>query len=305
MLTRPALKFVCYKEFEDPEEPTYPGILYRDKILPLARVVAVAEAVHPVGLTVPEDLNELIAQLSTYVPAFKELEKKKLLDQIWPELGVSPTAPLPRPNRIIAIGRNYAEHAAEQDADVPDEPIVFQKSASSVIGPDQPIVVPEDVGRVDFEGELVVVIGKRGRNVAESEAMSLVAGYTLMNDVTARDEQKRALARSLPWFMSKSYDTFGPLGPCIVTADEIKNPHSLEITTAVNGEIKQNAKTSDMIFTIPKLISYITRRITLEPGDVIATGTPSGIGQIKPGDMVEVSIREIGTLSNPVIGEEY
>lgn len=299
------MRFVCYKEFDDPEEPIYPGLLYKDKILPLARVIAVAEASHPVGLTVPEDLNELIAQLSLYVPAWKELEKKKLLDLIWPELGVAPTAPLPKPNRIIAIGRNYADHAAEQDADVPDEPIVFLKSTTSVIGPDRPIVIPEDVGRIDFEGELAVVIGKRGRNVMEAEALSYVAGYTLMNDVTARDEQKRALARSLPWFMSKSYDTFGPLGPCIVTADEIKNPHSLEITTAVNGEVKQRAKLSDMIFSIPKLIAFITRRMTIEPGDVIATGTPSGIGSIKPGDTVEISIPEIGTLSNPVIGEEY
>jgi len=298
------LKFVCYKEFDDPEEPTYPGIMYRDKILPLARVIAVAEANHPVGLTVPENLNDLIAMLPLYVPAVKELEKKKLLDAIWPELGVAPTAPLPRPNRIIAIGRNYADHAAEQDADVPTEPIVFQKSETSVIGPDKPIVIPEDAGRCDFEGELAVVIGKRGRNVSEKEAMDYVAGYTLINDVTARDEQKRAIARSLPWFMSKSYDTFGPLGPCIVTADEIRNPHALEITTSVNGEVKQKAKTSDMLFTIPKLIAYISHRITLEPGDVIATGTPSGIGQIKPGDVVEVTIAEIGTLSNPVIGEQ-
>src|SRR3569833_173516 len=261
LTARFVLKFVCYKEFDDPEEPTFPGILYNDKILPLARVIAVAEAVHPVGLTVPEDLNALIAQLPLYVPAYKELEKKRLLDQIWPELGVAPTAPLPRPNRIIAIGRNYADHAAEQDADVPDEPIVFQKSETSVIGPDKPIVIPHDAGRVDFEGELAVVIGRRGRNVGEKEAMTLVAGYTLLNDVTARDEQKRAIARALPWFMSKSYDTFGPIGPCIVTADEIRNPHALEITPAVNGEVQQNAKTSDMIFSIPKLIAFITRRI--------------------------------------------
>jgi len=298
------LKFVCYKEFEDPEEPIYPGILYKEKILPLARVVAVAEACHPRGLTVPEDLNTLISQLSTYVPAVKDLEKKKLLEQIWPEIGVTPTAPLPRPNRIIAIGRNYAEHAAEVGSEAPTEPIVFQKSSGCVIGPDQPIMLPDDVGRIDFEGELAVVIGKLGRNITEADAMGHVAGYTLMNDVTARDEQKRHIAQGLPWFMSKSYDTFGPLGPCIVTADEIKNPHNLELTLAVNGEVKQKANTSEMIFSIPKLIAYISRRITLEPGDVIITGTPPGIAPIRPGDTVEVSIPEIGTLSNPVIGED-
>ena len=215
-----------------------------------------------------------------------------------------PAAPLPRPNRILAIGRNYADHAKEQDTDVPTEPIVFQKASSSVIGPGQPIVIPPHIGRVDFEGELVVVIGKHGKNVPESEAMSLVVGYTLMNDVTARDEQSRAIARRLPWFLSKSYDTFGPMGPCLVTPDEIPDPHKLQITTTVNGEVKQQASTSEMLFSIPKLISYLSHHMALEPGDVIPTGTPSGIGPLRPGDTVEVHIPEIGTLTNPVIGEE-
>lgn len=298
------MKFVSYKEFDDPQEPVHPGLLYKNKILPLGRVIAVAEAFHPRGLIVPEDWNDLIARIPTYVEAVKELTQSKMLDQIWQEVGVLLAAPLPHPNRILAIGRNYADHAKEQDNDVPDEPIVFLKASSSVIGPGQPIVVPPQVGRVDFEGELAVVIGKTGRNVPEGEAMSLVVGYTLINDVTARDEQKRALARSLPWFLSKSYDTFGPMGPCLVTVDEIKDPHALQLTTSVNGEIKQQAGTREMLFTIPQIIAYISRRMTLEPGDIIPTGTPSGIGPLKPGDTVEVHIPEIGTLSNPVIGED-
>ena len=298
------MRFVCYKEFDDPQEPVRPGLLYKNKTLPLGRVIAVAEAFHPRGLTVPEDLNALIALLPNYTEALQELLRGKTLDQVWQEAGVLPAAPLPRPNRILAIGRNYAEHAKEQDSEVPDEPIVFQKASSSVIGPGQPIVIPPHIGRVDFEGELVVVIGKTGRNVPEREAMALVAGYTLMNDVTARDEQKRAIARSLPWFLSKSYDTFGPMGPCLVTADEIKDPHDLQITTTVNGEVKQQATTADMIFSIPKLISFLSHQMALEPGDVIPTGTPSGIGPLRPGDTVEVHIPEIGTLTNPVIGED-
>ena len=298
------MKFVCYKEFDDPQEPVHAGLLYKNKTLPLKRVMAVAEAFHPRGLTVPEDINVLTTLLPNYVEALQELVRGKALDQIWQEVAVLPAAPLPRPNRILAIGRNYAEHAKEQDSEVPEEPIVFQKASSSVIGTGQPIVLPPHIGRVDFEGELAVVIGKTGKNVPESEAMSLVVGYTLMNDVTARDEQKRAFARSLPWFLSKSYDTFGPMGPCLVTADEIKNPHELQITTTVNGEIKQQASTADMIFSIPKLISYISHRMALQPGDVIPTGTPSGIAPIHPGDTIEVHIPEIGTLTNPVIGED-
>ncbi len=298
------MKFVCFKEFDDPQEPAVPGLLFKGKILPLARVVAVAEAFHPRGLSVPADVNEVTGMLPAYGEAFKELERHRALDQIWQEAGVTLAAPLPRPNRILAIGRNYAEHASELGNEAPTEPIVFQKASSCVIGDGQPIVLPPNLGRIDFEGELAVVLGKGGKNVPEAEAMSLVAGYTLFNDITARDEQKRAQARSLPWFLSKSHDTFGPLGPCLVTPDEIPDPHALELTLSVNGEIKQQGRTEQMIFSIPRLIAYLSRQLALEPGDVIATGTPPGVGPLRAGDTVEVRIPEIGTLRNPVIGEE-
>ena len=298
------MKFVCYKEFDDPQEPFLPGVFRNGKTLPLARVVAVAEALAPKGLTVPDDINQVIGRLPGYAGAVRDLERARVLDKLWQEAGVTPAAPLPSPHRILAIGRNYGEHAREMDNEVPDEPIVFQKASTSVIADGRPIVLPPSIGRVDFEGELAVVIGTAGRNVSEAEAMSLVAGYTLINDVTARDEQKRAIGKSLPWFLSKSYDTFGPLGPYIVTPDEIPDPMNVQLTLSVNGEVRQQANTSEMIFSIPFLISYLSHRFALHPGDVIATGTPPGVGPLKAGDVVEVRIAEIGTLTNPVIGED-
>jgi len=298
------VKFVCYKEFDDPQEPVLPGIFHKGKTLPLARVVAVAEALAPKGLSVPDDLNLVVARLPGYAGAVRDLERARVLEKLWPEAGVTSAAPLPSPHRILAIGRNYSEHAREMDNDVPDEPIVFQKASTSVIADGRPIVLPPGVGRVDFEGELAVVIGTAGRNVSEAEALSLVAGYTLINDVTARDEQKRAIGKSLPWFLSKSYDTFGPLGPWIVTPDELPDPGNVQLTLSVNGEVKQQASTSEMLFSIPFLISYLSHHFALHPGDVIATGTPPGVGPLKAGDLVEVRIAEIGTLSNPVIGED-
>lgn len=213
-------------------------------------------------------------------------------------------APLPRPNRILAIGRNYAEHAKEQGRTVFEEPIVFLKASTSVIGPDEAIEIPDWVGRVDYEGELLVVLGKGGKNVSESEAMNLVCGYSLFNDVTARALQRADQERKHPWFRSKSLDTFGPLGPYLVTADEIPDPHDLRLTLSVNGETKQDDTTGSMVYSIPVLIAFLSKYFRLEAGDVIATGTPSGIGPLAPGDVVEVSIPGLGTLRNPVVAAE-
>jgi 5-oxopent-3-ene-1,2,5-tricarboxylate decarboxylase/2-hydroxyhepta-2,4-diene-1,7-dioate isomerase len=296
------VKFICYKEFDDPDEPIHPGIIYRNKVLPLARVIAVAEAINPKGLTIPESLFEVVGLLSTYALALKELERDgKILPQIWQEVGVTLAAPLPRPNRIFGIGHNYAEHAKETGRAIGTEPTVFLKASTSVIASGQSIIYPAFAEQVDYEGELAVVIGVAGSNILEGEAYRHVAGYTLINDVTERIMQRRDQAKSLPWFRSKSIDTFGPLGPSLTTADEIKDPHNLTITTEVNGEVKQQSSTSDMIFKIPQLIAYLSQFFALEPGDIIATGTPSGIGPLKPGDTVTVTIPEIGTLSNPVV----
>jgi 5-oxopent-3-ene-1,2,5-tricarboxylate decarboxylase / 2-hydroxyhepta-2,4-diene-1,7-dioate isomerase len=210
-------------------------------------------------------------------------------------------APIPRPNRILAIGRNYSEHAQELGNKVGEEPIVFLKASTSVIGPGAAIVVPDWVGRVDFEAELLVVIGKGGKNIAEADAMSHVVAYSVFNDITARERQRADQEKKHPWFRSKSMDTFGPLGPYLVTANEIPNPHALNISLTVNGETKQNDTTGNMVFPIPTLIAFLSKWFALEPGDVIATGTPSGVGPIKPGDVVTTIVEKVGVLENPVV----
>jgi len=211
-------------------------------------------------------------------------------------------APIPNPVRILAIGRNYAEHAREQGNEVFGEPIVFLKASTSVIGPGQSIEIPDWVGRVDFEAELMVVLGEGGKNIPEADAMRRIAGYTVFNDVTAREQQKKDTGEKHPWFRSKSMDTFGPMGPGFVTADEVADPHDLGIELRVNGVVRQSDRTSSMVYRIPSLIAFLSKWFRLYPGDVIATGTPSGIGAIVPGDVVEATVEGIGTLRNPVVG---
>lgn len=223
-------------------------------------------------------------------------------------------APFPRPARnIFCVGKNYHEHAREFHASgfdststsaVPDLPIVFTKAPSSVSGPGDTIPAwLDETHSVDYEGELCVVIGRGGRVISHADAMSHVFGYTIVNDVTARTLQ----SAHKQWFLGKSIDGFCPMGPCVVTADEIPDPAALRLVTKVNGEIRQDASVADLIFDIPTLIETISRRITLEPGDLIATGTPVGVGIgfnppkfLKAGDRVEVTIDPIGTLANPV-----
>ena len=201
-----------------------------------------------------------------------------------------------RPTKILAVGLNYRTHAAEAGYDVPPEPLVFSKPPSSVIGPLGPIVYPILSQHVDYEGELAVVMGQRVRNVPPEKAHDFVLGYTCGNDVTARDLQRR----DNQWTRAKGFDTFSPLGPCIVTD---LDPAHLTIQTRVNGEIRQNASTADMVFSVAELIAYISQVMTLEPGDVILTGTPAGVGPLQPGDVVEVEIEGIGTLRNPVVNQ--
>lgn len=212
-------------------------------------------------------------------------------------------APLPRPPRIVALGRNYAAHAAETGAEPPSEPIFFVKASTSVIGPEEPVVCPKDIGRVDHEVELAVIVGKSGRRISREEAPSHIAGYTILNDVTAREMQARDLSEAKPWFLSKSPDTFGPMGPCITLPDEILEPCELDLSLRVNGETRQESNTRNMIFDVPELIHRLSRYITLEPGDVISTGTPEGIAAVVPGDTMEAEVERIGVLRNPVAAE--
>jgi 2-keto-4-pentenoate hydratase/2-oxohepta-3-ene-1,7-dioic acid hydratase in catechol pathway len=201
-----------------------------------------------------------------------------------------------RPGKILAVGRNYREHAKELDNVVPEEPLLFFKPPTAIIASGAPIVRPRGSWRVDFEGELGVVIGKTCRHATRENALSFVRGYTIVNDVTVRDLQKK----DGQWTRAKGFDTFCPCGPVLV--DDV-DPTKLRIVTKVDGVVKQDAPTSDMIFDIPTVIAVASRVMTLEPGDLIATGTPSGVGPIQPGNIVEITIEGIGTLSNPVVEE--
>jgi len=210
-------------------------------------------------------------------------------------------APIERPPKIMALGRNYLAHAQESGHEAPPEPIVFEKANSSVIGPGEPVVIKPWLGRVDHEVELAVVIGNRGSEIEEREALAYVAGYTIVNDISARDVQEKDLKASNPWWRSKSIDTFCPMGPCITLAEDIGERIELDLELRVNGEVRQKSNTRDLIFKVPAVIAYISRFVTLEPGDVISTGTPSGISAIKPGDVMEAVVEKIGTLENPVV----
>ncbi|MGQ9454758.1 MAG: fumarylacetoacetate hydrolase family protein [Armatimonadota bacterium] len=213
-------------------------------------------------------------------------------------------APIPKPRAIYALGRNYPAHARESGVDIPEEPVVFGKAPTSVIGPENDVIYKKWLTRVDPEAELAVVIGKQGSDIPEHEAPSYIAGYTCLNDVTARDIQKKDLANAHPWLRSKGIDTFCPMGPWLVLPDEITLPLELDIELRVNGEVRQKDNTRSMTFDVPYLISWISRFHTLYPGDVITTGTPEGIKPVFPGDVMEVEVEKVGVLRNRVVAEQ-
>ncbi|MCF6409266.1 fumarylacetoacetate hydrolase family protein [Pseudalkalibacillus salsuginis] len=216
-------------------------------------------------------------------------------------------APIPRPAKnIFCVGKNYLDHALElgTEADVPEVPMIFSKAPTTVIGPEQPIIIPTKVSTdIDYEGELAVVIGKKGKGITREEAYDYVFGYTLINDITARDLQ----SKHKQFLLGKSLDTSCPMGPALVHKSAVADPHDLHIITYVNGEIRQSSSTAKMIFSIPELIKVLSKGMTLEPGDIIATGTPAGVGKgfnppkyLKADDVVVVEVKTIGALSNPV-----
>jgi 2,4-diketo-3-deoxy-L-fuconate hydrolase len=213
-------------------------------------------------------------------------------------------APIAGPEKVIGIGLNYEDHAAETGADIPEKPIVFAKYPNTVIGPGEAIRIPPITERADYEAELAVIIGRAVRNVPESEALDYVFGYTNANDVSSRDLQ---FSEGGQWTRSKSIDTFCPLGPYIATRDEIEDPQALSIRCILNGEVMQDGTTSKMIFSVAELVSFLSQGMTLVPGDVIVTGTPPGVGSardpqvwLKDGDEVTIEIEGLGALTNPV-----
>jgi 2-keto-4-pentenoate hydratase/2-oxohepta-3-ene-1,7-dioic acid hydratase in catechol pathway len=215
-------------------------------------------------------------------------------------------APLTNPPRIFAIGLNYRDHAKESKMALPSAPVVFFKMQTAIVGPGDPIVLPANSSEPDYEAELAVVIGRGGYRIAATDWHNHVYGYTIVNDVSARDVQ-RATSQ---WSLAKSFPSFCPIGPAIVTGDEISDPHALGISLSINGEVLQDSNTRELVFTIPDLIEYISSITPLLPGDIISTGTPSGVGMgrtpqrwLKPGDFVKVTVEDLGSLGNPVVAE--
>jgi len=282
----------------------YLGCEMDGRMIDLTRAISLYETIHGHILEIPPiDIVELIWDgvfTGEYLGSVLEtMDKYGLVNDLIVDNEYSVEAPI-YPGKIIALGNNYRAHVEEMGQNLPEEPVLFGKWASTIIGHGEDIVIPEGIGRVDFEAELAFIIGKSAKGVPRAEAMDYVAGYTCLNDVSAREMQGRDIARSLPWMQSKNFDTFAPIGPCVLIADAIEPPVEIDIQCRVNGEVRQDSNTRDFIFDIPAMIAYITKIMTLELGDVVTTGTPSGVGPIKPGDVVNVTCSGIGTLSNPV-----
>jgi 2-keto-4-pentenoate hydratase/2-oxohepta-3-ene-1,7-dioic acid hydratase in catechol pathway len=248
-----------------------------------------------------EGLLELAGEALANVAALATSKGRRL-----PLATVRLEAPIRRPPKVLAVGLNYAPHIRETGAPTPEVPVIFNKQSTAVTGPGAPIFVPPESTAVDYEGELAFVIGKRCRRVPRARAGEVIAGFTICNDVSVRDWQRRTPTMT----MGKSWDSHCPLGPWIVTADELGDGGGLELVTRVNGETRQHASTSDMIFGCHALVEHLSTAFTLEPGDVVSTGTPAGVGGafkppkwLVPGDVVAIAIEGIGELSNPVVAE--
>ncbi|MEM0314660.1 MAG: fumarylacetoacetate hydrolase family protein [Archaeoglobaceae archaeon] len=243
-------------------------------------------------------IGRFVANGKVYEGRFEISKDTVIFDSLEFPLSSVKFLPPVTPGKIIAVGLNYVDHANELHLPIPEEPIIFLKPPSAVIGDNDFIVLPQQSKRVDYEGELAVVIKKRCKNVPKERAHEFILGYTCFNDVTARDLQ----AKDVQWTRAKSFDTFAPLGPYIAELDDASK---LKIETRVNGEVKQRSNTSNMIFDVPALLEFVSSIMSLEAFDVIATGTPAGIGALKAGDLVEVEIEKIGTLRNRVISHEF
>jgi 2-keto-4-pentenoate hydratase/2-oxohepta-3-ene-1,7-dioic acid hydratase in catechol pathway len=253
-----------------------------------------------------EDVGSLYRRGPEAVEAVRAIVDANQSSQI-PSFGLDDldlAPPVTLPLAIVCIGRNYAAHIAEGDSPVPQFPLLFSKYANTLVGDGDPVIDHAITNELDYEVELGVVIGRRAQRVAEADAMSYIAGYTVINDISARDLQ----LGDPQWIRGKSLDTFCPIGPVVVTTDEVPDVDALRLRTWVNGELRQDAPVSDMLFKIPRLIAFITEGITLEPGDIIATGTPSGVAfgmkppvYLEPGDRIEMTIDGIGTLRSTIV----
>jgi 2-keto-4-pentenoate hydratase/2-oxohepta-3-ene-1,7-dioic acid hydratase in catechol pathway len=254
-------------------------------------------------------LPDMLSVLQGGSEALKRIEvllAKPPADAVTPLSGVKLSAPIPKPTKIVCVGLNYRDHAIESKMEIPSRPTIFSKYNNTVIGPGDNIVIPNNTQKPDYEAEFAFVIGKGGRHIKAADWPEHVFGYMNLNDVSARDVQ---LAVS-QWVMGKTFDTFAPMGPYLVTADEIKDPHNLNISMTLNGETVQNSNTKELIFKIPDLVEFLSSIMTLEAGDIVSTGTPSGVGMawnppkwLKPGDETVVTVEGLGSLRNTCIAE--
>jgi 2-keto-4-pentenoate hydratase/2-oxohepta-3-ene-1,7-dioic acid hydratase in catechol pathway len=282
------VKFVTFRKAGgDPEA----GVIVRDQ------VVGLKGAGFPSMLDVLGGGSEARSRIESWVESSTEA---------YPLNSVTLLAPVPRPPKLICVGLNYRDHALESKMEIPKVPTIFSKFPIAVIGPGESIVLPKNSTQPDYEAEFAFVIGRGGRHIPAERWQEHVFGYTIINDVSARDFQMA----TTQWLMGKTFDTFAPMGPHIVSADEIPDPHALDISLSINGEVLQHSNTRELIFKIPELVAYLSSVVTLEPGDVVSTGTPAGVGVarkpqrfLRAGDDVVVRVERIGELRNPVVAE--
>ncbi|MFZ0630552.1 MAG: fumarylacetoacetate hydrolase family protein [Acidobacteriaceae bacterium] len=278
------MKLVCFAFFSDPTPR--PGLLIGDEIVDLT----------PLG--VPDTVSAIAVGSTALRQALEMPDTSRIARN-----GVRLFAPIPRPPRIFCVGLNYRDHAIESKMEIPKVPTIFLKLPSAVIGPEETVRIPTLTQQADYEVELALIIGKAGRDIPKGSWHEHVFGYTILNDVSARDVQ---LATS-QWTLGKSFDTFCPIGPAIVTQDEIPDPHALDIRLSIGGEVLQHSNTRELIFKAPDLIAYLSSITPLEPGDIISTGTPAGVGLgrkpqrwLQPGETMVAEVEGLGQLINPV-----
>jgi acylpyruvate hydrolase len=297
------LKLVCYRHGEG----EHYGVLINNKVICLLRLAK------RLNTELPELLEEFIALGARGIETVEKLLGKATENDVKhassPVNEVTLLATIASPPKIVCLGLNYRDHAAEQKATIPDEPVIFIKPHTTVIGPNESIVKPSFVKKLDYEAELAIVMGRKAKNVPISEVESYIFGYTILNDVSARDIQ----FKDKQWTRGKSFDTFAPTGPCITTVNQLQDTANLSIRTWVNNELRQNSTTKNMVFNVYEIIHHLSKVMTLGPCDIIATGTPAGVGfALKPqpkflqaGDIVKIEIEKIGILENIVVEENF
>lgn len=290
-------------------DSTHVGCYWNSGYLDVTRAVADAWIQFPRPVATIEDILRVDGGLPALERELQRLEdsRRDMRPYLLQQSEVTLKAPILHPEKLIGIGLNYRDHAEESKVPIPKSPLLFGMYANAITGPDAPIIIPPETKQVDYEAELAVVIGAQARRVTSEDALEHVAGYTIVNDVSARDLQ----FGEKQWTRGKSIDTFAPMGPCLVTASELGSADGLRIELRLNGQTLQKSNTANLIFKVPALISHISQTMTLEPGDVISTGTPSGVGYVrnppiflKHGDTVQIEIEGIGVLSNPVVDSD-